>query len=284
MAGLNPNQRKQTMNDFGVLDHKTFRKFSELVYRKAGITLGPNKEALVQARVGKRMRALGIDSFRDYLNKVESDETGAEVTLLLDAISTNVTHFFREPRHFDLLNQLLRKWQDEGQDKFRVWCAASSTGEEPYTIAMTAREALGPRCDFKLLATDISTKVLTEAREGLYTERDVEKIPRPLQHKYFRVETTVQGKMYRIIDDVRRMVTFARLNLSVTPYPMKGPFDIIFCRNVMIYFDNKLRKRLLDNCYGLVRHGGYLMVGHAESLSGMLSHFKAIEPAVYIRP
>jgi len=272
------------MNDFGVLDHKTFRKFSELVYNKAGITLGPNKEALVQARVGKRMRVLGIDNFLDYFKRVESDETGAEVTLLLDAISTNVTHFFREPRHFDLLTQMLRKWQDQGQDKFRVWSAASSTGEEPYTIAMTALEALGPRCDFKLLATDISTKVLAEAREGLYTERDVEKIPRPLLHKYFRVETTAQGKMYRVTEDLRRLLSFARMNLSVTPYPMKGPFDIVFCRNVMIYFDNTLRKRLLDNCYELIRPGGYLMVGHAESLSGMLSHFKSVEPSVYARP
>jgi chemotaxis protein methyltransferase CheR len=272
------------MNDVGVLDRKTFQNFSDLVYRKAGITLGPNKEALVQARVGKRMRALGIDSFRDYFKRVESDDTGAEVTLLLDAISTNVTHFFRESRHFDLLTRLLRKWQAEGKDQFRIWSAASSTGEEPYSIAITARESLGPQCDVKLLATDISTKVLAEAREGLYTERDAEKIQRSLLHKYFRSEMTDQGKMYRIVEDIRRLVSFVRLNLSVTPFPMKGPFDVIFCRNVMIYFDNAVRKRLLDNCYHLIRPGGYLMVGHAESLSGMLSHFKTVEPAVYIRP
>ncbi len=272
------------MNDFGTLDQKTFKKIAELVYAKAGILLGPNKEALVQARVGKRMRQLGLTSFRDYARHVEVDDSGEEVTLLLDAIATNVTHFFREEKHFARLTQLLKQWAEEGQTRFRIWSAASSSGEEPYSIAMTVCNTLGDTSDAKILATDISTKILAEAKRGLYDERDIQALPKGFASRFFRKQKTPTGVQYEVADTLRRMVTFARMNLSTPPFPMKGPFDVIFCRNVMIYFDNTVRKRLLDNCYSLLKPGGYLMVGHAESLSGMLSSFRSVEPAVYIRP
>lgn len=266
-----------------VLSSKTFDRFCNLVYDKAGIKLGPQKEALVSARIGKRMRKLGINNFEEYYHLVENDATGEELVEMLNAISTNVTHFFRENRHFEILAGLLRKWEAEGQNSFKIWCAASSTGEEPYSIAMTVKEALHNSSDVKILATDISTKVLNLAKAGVYEERHVEKIPTRYVNTYFRKKKTDKGTMYEANDDLKRMLTFARLNLAHPPFPMKGPFDVVFIRNVMIYFDNIIRKGLLSEAWRLLKPGGYLMVGHAESLSGMLSDFKSVEPSVYIK-
>ena len=272
------------MSELDVLDKKTFHKFAELIYKKAGIVLGDKKEALVQARVGKRMRQLGLTDYKQYFKVVEADEAGDEITALLDAISTNVTHFFRENRHFEVLAKLIRHWEGAGQSRFRLWTAACSSGEEPYSIAMTLREVLRDVGDVKILATDISTKILKRAREALYEPRHMESVPRSYQVKYFRKERTPEhGEMYRVDPSLQKMVTFGRLNLATPPFPMKGPMDVIFCRNVMIYFDNVVRKRLLANMYQLLKTGGYLMVGHAESLSGMLSEFKPVEPAIYIK-
>lgn len=271
------------MAEPGTLDKKTFNKFAQLIYDRCGITLGEKKEALVQARVGKRMRALSVTDFNEYYELVEKDASGTEVTALLDAISTNVTHFFREPRHFELLGQLVQKWEKEGRSHLRIWCAASSTGEEPYSLAITLQENLQNLRDVKILATDISTRVLEKARLGQYEERHLETVPRPYQLKYFTKEQKNGQIVYQVKPDLRRMLTFGSLNLSKPPFPLKGPLDVVFCRNVMIYFDNQIRTRLLDNVYTLLRPGGYLMVGHAESLSGMLSPFKSVEPSVYIK-
>ena len=266
------------------LSPKMFLRFCDLVYEKAGIHLGPQKEALVAARMGKRMRALGLARYEDYYQFVKEDATGGELVEMLNAISTNVTYFFREERHFHLLEHLLKKWNQGGQDTFRIWSAAASTGQESYSIAMTARAALGAGAGIKILGTDISTRALDVGRAGCYERRHLEKVPDSYVRRFFRKERAEDGEEeYRIDDDLRRMVTFARLNLAEPPYPMKGPFDVVFCRNVMIYFDNRVRKALLDEIWRLLKPGGYLLVGHAESLSGMLSHFRSVEPSVYVK-
>ncbi|MGM0646183.1 MAG: CheR family methyltransferase, partial [Thermodesulfobacteriota bacterium] len=199
------------------------------------------------------------------------------------AISTNVTHFYREERHFDVLADLLRKWEQQGQKRFRLWCAAASTGEEPYTLAITLSENLRQVNDTKILATDISTKVLDTARRGLYDQQKVSKIPPQMRSKYFSAVRQNGGTAYEVAPRLKNMITFARLNLAEPPFPMRGPLDVVFCRNVMIYFDNPVRKRLLDEMYRLLKPGGYLMVGHAESLSGLLSEFKSVAPSIYIK-
>ncbi len=267
------------------LDEKTFQRFCELIYEKAGIKLGEGKQSLVDARLGKRMRKLGIKSFRDYLHLVEQDNSGDELVELLDAISTNTTHFFRESSHFERLRTLLQTWEAAGQKRFRIWCAASSTGEEPYTIAMTVREALRDVQDVRILATDISTKVLRLASQGVYTRQQVSSIPAALVSKYFQRHQThhLDEPHFAANDELRSLLTFARLNLATPPYAMKGPFDVIMCRNVMIYFDNVIRAGLLAQCERLLRPGGYLIVGHAESLSGMLTSLQRIEPSVYAK-
>lgn len=265
------------------IDRRTFEKISRLVYDLTGIRLGPNKEALVCARIGKRIRKLGLPDFKTYYMLLEQDDSGEEVQELLNAISTNVTHFFRESRHFELLGRFARQWSQEGRTRFRFWSAACSTGEEPYSMAMMLREALAYTNDVKILATDISTEVVEKARAGIYSSKSLSNVPRHYAKTYFTKKTFPHGDDYRISSELQSMVTFGSINLSRIPYPLKGPLDIIFCRNVMIYFDNDVRRRLLAELYRLLRPGGYLMVGHAESLSGMLSEFKSIEPSVYIK-
>jgi len=267
-----------------MLDKKTFDKLRQLIYRESGIALGDNKDSLVGARVAKRMRELGLATHAEYYDYIIRDRDGQELIHLLDVISTNVTHFFREPRHFDMLAALVQEWEGQGQRRFRIWCAASSTGEEPYSLAITMREALTDSRDVKILASDISTRVLRKAAEGVYEARHVENIPRAVLLRYFQKGRGESDGHYQVKQSIREMVLFRRINLAAPGLPVRGPLDVIFCRNVMIYFDNTLRRQLLANLYELLRPGGYLVVGHAESLSGMLSEFKSVEPAVYVKP
>ncbi len=267
-----------------VLSAEMFERFCALVYESAGIHLGPQKEALVSARIGKRMRALGIQRYADYYKLLRDSGDGDEMVEMLNAISTNVTQFYRENHHFTLLNTLLEDWCAVGQKRFRIWCAASSTGEEPYTLAMTVRESPAADMDVRILATDISTKALQAAKAGSYEARHVQPVPEGLRRKYFMKTTATDGaERFVVTERLRSLLSFSRLNLAHPPYPMKGPFDVVMCRNVMIYFDNRVRKGFLDEAWRLLRPGGYLMVGHAESLSGLLSKFKNVQPSVYIK-
>mgnify|MGYP000329507475 CR=1 FL=1 len=263
------------------LDNETFTQFADLIYEKAGIYLSSQKQALVSSRLGKRMRKLGLNDYRAYYKHIRDDETDTELVHLLDAISTNVTQFYREPRHFDLFRDLLNRWEKEGQRRFRFWSAGCSSGEEPYTIAITARKTLQSVQDTKILATDISSTILEQARRGEYEPKRIEQVPDSVLRAFFRKYTKGGNTVYQITEDISSMITFARLNLATPPFPMQGPLDVVFCRNVMIYFDNEVRRRLLNEIYRLLKPGGYLMVGHSESLSGILSEFKVVEPAVY---
>lgn len=260
-----------------VMKGTTFTKIRDLVYKQVGITLGPQKEELVKSRIGKRMRNLRIAKYDDYYNYLTANSE--EMTEFLDAISTNTTHFFRESHHFDVLNDFLESAARKGQRRFRIWSAASSSGEEPYSIAVTALEALsGIRdVDLRILATDISTQMLRKCVEGVYPEKQFMDMPKPFLLKYF----TKQGDSYRANDILRRPISFNRINLSIHPFPMKGPFDIVFCRNVMIYFDSQVRAELLMDIHRLLSPEGLLMVGHAESLTSLQLPYRSISPAVY---
>ena len=269
------------MNGSAQLDQKTFKQFADLIYQKAGIHLADHKHSLVSARLGKRMRFLKINNFDEYYDFVQNESSQQELIELLDAISTNVTFFYREPKHFEMLESVLRDWAAAGQTRFRIWCAASSTGEEPYTIALTLSETLPSTRDVKILATDISNTVLNTARRGVYDAKKLEKISKRLIDKYFSPIQNKGPKIFQINDQIKNLIRFSWLNLSTPPFPMRGPLDVIFCRNVMIYFDNEVRQRLLNEMYRLLKPGGYLMVGHAESLSGLMSSFKSVRPSVY---
>lgn len=265
-----------------------FNELRELVYRKSGIALSEKKIALMEARINKRLRALGISSYGKYLDLLKAENNENEMMNFLDVISTNTTSFFREPLHFEIFTEFIKEALRHRQKRFRIWCAAASSGEEPYTIAMTAEEAVNScasplRPDFRLLATDISMRVLLKAREGVYHAETVKQIPNKLLRRYFE-KFEDKGKIhYRAVENIRKLILFKHLNLMDAPYPMKGPMDVIFCRNVMIYFDKPMRKKVLAEAYRLLKHGGLLMVGHAESLAGSGTGFKSLRPSVYIK-
>ncbi|HSQ43279.1 MAG TPA: protein-glutamate O-methyltransferase CheR [Fibrobacteraceae bacterium] len=260
------------------MDAKTYESFRRIIHQKAGIALGNGKQALMNARLAKRLRALHLPNYQSYLDYLLKDDSQEEIVQLLDVISTNTTSFFREAEHFSRLGEILQGWYKKGNRRFRIWCAAASTGEEPYTLSMVCQEALGPQVDLRILSTDISTRVLRQCRQGEYPREKCEGIPTPWLHKYFR-----QGKSGTLSANtlLRSPLTFARLNLMDTPYPMRGPFDVIFCRNVMIYFDQDGRRTFVEQAHRLLSPGGYLFTGHAESLTGIALGFSPVQPSVY---
>jgi len=265
------------------MDAPTFERFRSLIYERSGITLGDGKRALLVSRLGGRMRELAITTYREYLEFVLSD-AGDEIVRLLDAISTNVTSFFREPTHFTFLERDFRSRLQNGARRYRVWSAAASSGEEPYTIAMTLHESLpAPPPDVKILATDISTRVLARCREGVYESEKLKNVPVELRRRHFAEVADAQLPSLRVKDHLRQMIRFARLNLATPPFPMTGPFDVIFCRNVMIYFDPQIKKNLVTDMHRLLRPDGFLIIGHAESLNGLDVPYRLVEPAVYAR-
>lgn len=270
------------------LSDSLFKKFSRLVYETAGIHLHEGKKSLLQARLNKRLRATGIKTYKEYYKYIQ-DNPG-EFINFLDAISTNLTYFFREPQHFEFLSkvalpEIISRKQDRGERRLRMWSAACSTGEEPYSMAMCTLEYLeentpGVRWDFKILATDISTKVLQVAIRGQYSEERVSKVPPHLRNRFFRKVIVDGEKVYDVLPELKQIVAFRRLNLK-EPYPFKGPFEVIFCRNVMIYFDKPTQQEILARMVSYLAEGGYFFVGHSESLAGLKHDLKYVKPAVY---
>ncbi len=268
-----------------ITDHE-FQRISRLVYDQCGINLTEGKRELVKARLGKRIRNGPFRSFQDYYEYVLNDDTGQELIQLLDSITTNFTFFFREPSHFDYLRkEILPSLTDRGRDDkrfLRVWSAACSSGEEPYSIAITLLEAIGHPFlwDLSILATDISTKVIRAAQTGIFPKERIRSVPPPLIKKYFLRGEGSWKDYVKVKEEVRKLVQFRRLNL-MEPFDHPEPFDCIFCRNVMIYFDKKAQSALVNRLYECLKEGGYLLIGHSESLTGISHPFKYVRPAIY---
>jgi chemotaxis protein methyltransferase CheR len=265
------------------MEQETFQAFQQIAYQKAGIFLRPGKAALVQARLARRLRELGMTTEKEYLERLQADG-GDELILFLDAISTNFTKFFREPDHFEALEHDVEALLQAGQKRFRFWSAACSSGEEPYTAAMVLEPLLRGK-DWKVLATDISTRVLARAQEATYTEEEVEPIPEPLKRKYLEAAGAVDGAArWTVSRALRERIVFHRLNLATRPYPMSGPLDAVFCRNVMIYFDRPMRAGLVSEIDRLLRPGAHLFIGHSETLNGLETRLRSERPSVYRSP
>jgi chemotaxis protein methyltransferase CheR len=283
-----PQPRREEGGASQGLCDRDFEKFSRIIFDVSGIALTDSKKELLRARLGKIMRRRGIPSFRDYLALVEGDSSGNEVVFMLDAISTNVTSFFRESDHFRFMEDVVLpgiagKADKTGGKRLRAWCAGCSSGEEPYSLAITISEFItsNAKWDARILATDISTKVIKAAREGVYARPKLKDIPPNLVSRYFSRETGEEGlDLYRVVPGVRSIISFARLNL-IGQYPFKGPFDVIFCRNVMIYFDKKTQEALVNRFHGYLDAGGHLFIGHSESLNGIAHQFQYVKPSVY---
>jgi chemotaxis protein methyltransferase CheR len=263
------------------MEKAVFDQFRNLIFDTCGITLTEQKEALVSARISKRMRTLNLSDYRNYFRTVTSDETGTELRELVNAISTNVTHFFRESRHFDFFADKVRGMTANGRGRLRIWCAACSSGEEPYTIAMTVLQAMQHPLQLEIIASDISTKVLQMAKFGVYREQDVRTVPHPLLKKYFLQGVGRAEQLYRVKHELRDLVSFKQINLSTPPYPVERELDAIFCRNVMIYFGHDLRRTMVNHFERMLVPGGHLFVGMAESLTGLHQNLSTVEPSVY---
>lgn len=271
------------------LTDQEYTAIADFVHKTAGINLKDGKKELVRTRLSKRMRSLRMTSFKDYFKYVTTDQSGEEIVFLLDALATNLTSFFREPQHFQFMAQkmlpaLEAELRPSGSRRLRIWSAACSSGEEPYTIAMVVlgkSSYFGKGGDFRILATDLSTKVLDIAKRGVYGPERVKDIPVQALSKYFTRQDSGRGeKLYKVNDEMRQLISFRRFNL-MDPLPFKGPLDLIFCRNVMIYFDRETIASLIDKFHRVLGRGGYLFIGHSESLSGLKHSFKYVEPCIY---
>lgn len=259
-----------------------------LVYERSRINLSPDKRQLVSARLGKRLRATNLPTIGEYCRLLQSPGADEELANLIDAISTNHTFFFRESAHFDYLRQvvvpeMLARSRTERWSKFRVWSAACSSGEEPYSIAMTLADCM-PSFPWHIDATDISRRVLAKAVAAIYPEETVSRMPRETLRTHFQRGFGPQEGNYRVKAQLRDRVSFHHLNLLEGELPFSELFQVIFCRNVMIYFDRPTQDQLVRRLVARLVPGGYLFVGHSESLTQMRHDLQAIKPAVYRKP
>lgn len=271
------------------ISNEEFELFRSLIYDTCGINLTLTKKELVKARLSRRLTKAGISSFNDYYNYVtKTDKTGNELVHLIDSISTNKTDFFRENRHFDFLNttllpELISNKKKNNDRKLRIWCAASSSGEEPYSLAITILNHIKPSngWDIKILATDISTTILQKAVAGIYKIELLKDIPPETVSAHFSRIIIENTHCYEAKDHLKNLITYRIFNLMTKKFPFKYPFDFIFCRNVMIYFDTETQRRLVSKFYDCLPRNGYLFIGHSETLSKSNIDFKYIQPAVY---
>lgn len=259
-----------------------FQQFRTLIYDESGISLSDQKKSLLASRLSKRLRDLGLATFSEYYAHVREDHTRQEFTQLLDLISTNKTDFFREPKHFDFLRERILP-ELESEKRIRIWSSACSTGEEPYTIAMTLFESVQhpSQWEFKILASDLSTRVLAKAASGVYDEDRFRDVPPDVLQRHFLRGRGEQTGVFKVKPHLASAITFRRLNLMDDRFPIKNPLDLIFCRNVMIYFDRPTQQTLVNKFHHYLKPGGYLFIGHSESLQWVDHPFKSLAPTIY---
>lgn len=271
------------------LSDREFALFQSLIYQEAGIFLGPAKKALLVGRLARRLRDLGLASFGAYYRRV-ADGDARERVHLIDSVCTNETHFFREPRQFEFLEQrVFPEWKVRASmghmpRKIRVWSAACSTGEEPYSLAMMLLTQFPPATgwEIEILASDLSTRALEKARAGVWPVEKAKEIPPGYLKLHMLKGTRSQEGKMKVGTAIRSLVRFERINLNDETYPVTGLFDLIFCRNVLIYFDSASKQRVVHR---LVRHlspAGYLFLGHAESLNGLTDRIRSVIPTVHV--
>lgn len=271
-----------------VLTDEQFVRICRLVYEHCGINLHEGKKELVRARLAKMLRKYHFKTYDQYIDFVLDDPTQTAFYEMIDQISTNLTSFFREPKHFEYLRRqflpaLIQKKHKTGQLRIRAWSAGCSSGEEPYSIAITLLEAvpIAQSWDIRILASDISTRTLRIAQEGLYEPQRVANLSAELKSRYLKPKKDKSAPLlYEVSPALRSILTFKYLNL-MDPWPFRGPFDFIFCRNVMIYFDKPTQEKLVRRFHDVLDDGGLFFTGHSESLTGIRHSFRYIQPTIY---
>lgn len=258
-----------------------FARITGMLYDHSGIRMREGKEGLVRARLAKRLRALNLSDYDAYLSYVEKEPDRTEFAEMIDVLTTNKTSFLRESSHFDFLRDEVFPTLS---GPVRLWSAGCSSGEEPYTLAMLMQETFENAAarDVRVLATDISHRVLATAKAGSYSAEIMADVPAAWLKRYWTRRTDGGRDVYEASAALRKLVHFAKLNL-MEKWPMQGPFDAILCRNVMIYFDKGTQQKLVERYHALLKPGGYLFVGHSESLTGLAHRFKYVQPAVYVK-
>lgn len=271
------------------MNNREFERFSAFIYDKVGIKLPSAKKTMLEARLQKRLKVLAIDSFEAYSDFVFSAEgQRAELVHLIDVVTTNKTDFFREPSHFDYLTKIalpaiIQSRGDCRRQPLRIWSAGCSSGEEPYTMAMVLSEFAEERNDFSfaILASDISTRILNTAKTAVYPEDRVDTVVPNFKKKYLLRSRDRSRSLIRICPQLRAQITFRRINFMDEDLGVADMMDVIFCRNVVIYFDKETQQRLMRKFYQQLRPGGYLFLGHSETLNGLDVDFKAVASTVY---
>ncbi len=264
-----------------------FSILRKLVSEHTGIVLSDAKKELVYGRLSRRLRKLGLNSFDVYCDLLEKTDNDDEFVNFVNAVTTNLTSFFRENHHFEFLSQTVIPWllrENASSRRIRIWSAGCSTGEEPYSVAMVLRESIPDidNWDVRLLATDIDSSVLETASQGVYTEERINGLSKQRARRWFRRGTGEQQGNVKVSRELQNLITFKQLNL-MHPLPMRGPFDIIFCRNVVIYFDKPTQRVLFDKYANIMRHDGYLFIGHSENLFQVSDRFEALGQTMYRR-
>ncbi|QDL56874.1 methyltransferase domain-containing protein [Rhodoferax aquaticus] len=257
-----------------------FDRVQGLIYRRAGINLHDGKHAMVYSRLSRRLRETGHDSFRDYLSWLESTD-GAEWQEFVNALTTNLTSFFREQHHFDVLTEHLKSKPASSQ--WKLWCSAASTGEEPYSIVMTVLDALGPSANFSLAASDIDSKVLATAGRGVYRVDGLKGLDSERLRRFFLRGKGSNDGMAMVRPELQRHIDFLIVNLIKDDWPFRDLFDVVFCRNVMIYFDGPTQRKVLERIHRVMKPGGLLFVGHAENFGDSRDLFLLKGKTVYER-
>ncbi|MEO7031290.1 MAG: CheR family methyltransferase [Herbaspirillum sp.] len=255
-----------------------FERVRKLIYQQAGIALADSKREMVYSRLARRLRVTGVDSFTNYLDQLEQTGSNDEQTAFVNALTTNLTSFFRESHHFPILADHVRS----AGTPLTVWCCASSTGEEPYSIAITLCEVFGSLTPpVRILATDIDTNVLTIGAHGVYPNERIDKLTVEQKRKFFLRGTGAQEGLVRVRPQLSALIEFTQLNLLASDWSIKGPFDVIFCRNVMIYFDKPTQTKILSRFAPLMKQDGLLFAGHSENFSYITNAFKLRAKTVY---
>ena len=265
------------------ITNKEFAQMSSYIKANYGIYLKEEKRTLLTGRLQNVLAQAGFNNFTDYFSYIVADKTGNAVIALVDQITTNHTFFMRESDHFYFFRDTVLPYLEKTvkNHDLRIWCAASSSGEEPYTLAMIVDEFFGKEklyWDSKILATDISSKVLNIAKDGVYGKERISPLPATWKMNYLK---KVGADNYQITEKIKNEVIYRKFNLMDTVFPFKKKFHVIFCRNVMIYFDNDTKENLINKLYDCMEYGGFLFIGHAESINRDSSDFKYIQPAVY---
>ena len=274
-----------------VLTDNDYTRIAELIYQHSRIHLGDGKRELVASRLGKRLRATGCSSYAEYCGFLSGLEGAEEINNLVDAISTNHTFFFRERKHFDFLEQTVlpdfhKDSNFRGDGVFRCWSAAASTGEEPYSIAivLAAHGDKNPGFRWEMECSDISRTAMEAAMEGIYPDARLDDVPLDMKKRFFQRGVGSQEGRYRVKAELRNRMSWHLMNLFQDAYPFDKKFHVIFCRNVMIYFDKSSQEILVQRMARLLKPGGYLKVGHSESLAGIHHPLQTVRPAVYRKP